>query len=115
MNVPIPMPRLTRIPMTVRFVMTGLTLAVKELSVTWPRGQYFVMRRNVDRIYRIFYKISALTSALPPLSRLTFSALELGGLGGSEAVAETQASTNPTKLIRETQMLNQSHPSARER
>ena len=71
MNVPIPMPRLTRIPMTVRFVMTGLTLAVKELRVTAP---------------------------LAPLSLLIFSALELGGLGGSDTVAETQARTKPTKL-----------------
>ena len=36
MNVPIPMPRLTRIPMTVRFVMIGLTLAVNEVRVTSP-------------------------------------------------------------------------------
>ena len=57
--------------MTVRFVMTGLTLAVKELRVTAP---------------------------LAPLSLLIFSALELGGLGGSDTVAETQARTKPTKL-----------------
>ena len=71
MNVPIPMPRLIRIPMTVRFVMTGLTLAMKEVKVTAP---------------------------LVPLSLLIFSALELGGVGGSDTVADTQARTKPTKL-----------------
>ena len=65
------MPRLTRIPMTVRFVMTGLTLATKEVKVTAP---------------------------LAPLCLLIFSALELGGLGGSDTVAEAQARTKPTKL-----------------
>ena len=57
--------------MTVLFVMTGLTLAMKEVKVT---------------------------AALAPLSLLIFSALELGGLGGSDMVAETQARTKPTKL-----------------
>ena len=71
LNVPMPMPRLTKIPMTVRFVMTGLRLAVKEVRVT---------------------------AALVPLSLRIFSALELGGLGGSDTVAEAQASTKPTKL-----------------
>ena len=65
------MPRLTRIPMTVRFVMIGLTLAVKEVRVTSP---------------------------LEPLSLLIFSALELGGVGGSDMVAEAQARTKPAKL-----------------
>ena len=57
--------------MTVRFVMTGLTLVMKEVRVTAP---------------------------LLPLSLLIFSALELGGLGGSDTVADTQARTKPTKL-----------------
>ena len=57
--------------MTVRFVMTGLTLAMKEVRVTAP---------------------------LVPLSLLIFSALELGGVGGSDTVADTQARTKPTKL-----------------
>ena len=57
--------------MTVRFVMMGLTLAMKELKVTAP---------------------------LVPLPLLIFSALELGGLGGSDTVADTQARTKPTKL-----------------
>ena len=57
--------------MTVRFVMIGLTLAVKEVRVTAP---------------------------LAPLSLLIFSALELGGVGGSDMVAEAQARTKPAKL-----------------
>ena len=57
--------------MTVRFVMTGLTLVMKEVKVTAP---------------------------LVPLSLLIFSALELGGVGGSDTVADTQARTKPTKL-----------------
>ena len=86
MNVPIPMPRLTRIPMTVRFVMTGLTLATKEVKVTAP---------------------------LAPLCLLICSALELGGLGGSDTVAEAQARTKPTKLDSGwTKMLTKLHESS---